>query len=196
MLTDILRVLRPALVMLVMMTLLTGVVYPLTITAVASLAFPDAASGSLILKDGQVVGSRLIGQRFDDPKFFWGRPSATGPYEYNAASSSGSNLGPLNPVLKATVADRVAHLCASDPDHKESPPVDLVTASGSGLDSEISPAAAFYQIARVAKARGLSADEVQQLVDAHIEGRTFGILGEPRVNVLLLNLALDELRRK
>lgn len=185
--------LRPAIVLFVLMTIITGILYPLAVTGVAAVAFPDAAGGSLVVNDGKVVGSRLIGQTFDDTKYFWGRPSATGPYGYNAGASSGSNLGPINPALESAVKDRVANLNAGDPSQQESPPVDLVTASGSGLDPHISPAAAYYQVERVATARQLPADQVRKLVAEHIEPRTLGLLGEPRVNVLMLNLALDSL---
>ncbi|HZI85152.1 MAG TPA: potassium-transporting ATPase subunit KdpC [Casimicrobiaceae bacterium] len=181
----------PALRMLVVLTVLTGIAYPLVITGVAQVAFPHAANGSLIVVDGKIVGSELIGQPFDDPKYFWSRPSATSPQPYNGASSGASNQGVLNPVLADAVKDRIRALRDADPDNKASVPVDLVTASGSGLDPHISVAAAEYQAARVAKARGLSAENVKGLVEANTEGRTFGVLGEPRVNVLRLNLALD-----
>lgn len=187
------RELRPAIVLFVLLTIITGILYPLAVTGVATVLFPSAASGSLIVKDGKPIGSRLIGQPFDEAKYFWGRPSGTGPYGYNAGASSGSNLGPLNPALESAVKDRVANLKAADPSQQESPPVDLVTASGSGLDPHISPAAAFYQVGRVATARNLAAERVKELVQQHIELRTLGLLGEPRVNVLVLNLALDEL---
>lgn len=184
--------LRPALLMFLTLTLLTGVLYPLGVTGVANLLFPNRADGSLIRKEGQVVGSRLIGQPFDDPRYFWGRPSATGPFPYNASASSGSNLGPTNDVLKKAVAERVAALKAADPKNTAPVPVDLVTASGSGLDPHISPASAEYQIRRVAKTRGLREEEIQRLVAAHTERLQGGVLGERRVNVLELNLALDE----
>lgn len=186
--------LRPALVMIVALSVITGIAYPLAVTGVARLAFPRQAAGSLVVRDGHVVGSRLVGQAFDQPQFFWGRPSATGPVPYNAAASSGSNLGPLNPALSDAVAARIAALHAADSTATGPVPVDLVTASGSGLDPHISPAAAEYQVARVARARGLSTDAVRALVARHTEGRTFGLLGEPRVNVLELNLALEEVR--
>jgi K+-transporting ATPase ATPase C chain len=183
--------LRPAVLVFLILTVITGALYPLAVTGIAALIFPNQSGGSLIERDDQLVGSRLIGQPFDDPKYFWGRPSATGPFAYNAAASSGSNLGPTNGSLKKAVADRIAGLEASDPDNTSPVPVDLVTASGSGLDPHISPAAAEYQVHRVAKARGIKEETVRRLVERRVEGRTFGILGEPRVNVLELNLALD-----
>lgn len=183
--------LRPALVTLAVLTLITGLIYPVLVTAVAQVVFPAQANGSVIVKDGQAIGSRLIGQSFDDPKYFWGRLSATASFPYNAASSSGSNLGPLNPDLLKAVQSRIAALKAADPGNMQSIPVDLVTASASGLDPHISPAAAEYQVARVARARGLDESVVQQLVAQHTQGRDLGVLGEPRVNVLELNLALD-----
>jgi potassium-transporting ATPase KdpC subunit len=182
---------RPALVLLIVMTVITGVVYPLVVTGIAQVMFPRQANGSLIVKDGKVVGSSLIGQPFDDPKYFWGRPSATTPFAYNAGSSSASNLSPTNPDLVKAVQDRVNALRAADPDSKAAVPVDLVTASGSGLDPHISPAAALYQVHRVAKARKLDEAAIARLVTQHMEGRWLGILGEPRVNVLELHLALD-----
>jgi potassium-transporting ATPase KdpC subunit len=183
--------LRPALMSLLLLTLITGVAYPLLVTGLAQLVFPYQANGSLIVRDGKVVGSALIGQLFDDPKYFWGRPSATRPYAYNAGSSSGSNLGPTNPAQITAVRGRVDALRAADPDNKAPVPVDLVTASGSGLDPHISPAAALYQVPRVARERKLPPDAVRALVEQHTEGRQLGFLGEPRVNVLALNLALD-----
>jgi potassium-transporting ATPase KdpC subunit len=188
---------RPALVTLLFFTLLTGLVYPLFVTGIAQVAFPSQANGSLILKDKEAVGSKLIGQPFDDPKYFWGRPSATGTFPYNAfnadnlTGSSGSNYGPLNQALLDAVQARVEALKAADPTNTAPVPVDLVTASGSGLDPHISVAAALYQVSRVAKARGLSQDTVRALVDQYTEERQLGFLGELRVNVLLLNLALD-----
>lgn len=183
--------LRPAVVSLLVFTLLTGVVYPLVITGLGQLLFPDRANGSLIAADGKPLGSALVGQPFSDPKYFWTRPSATGPYPYNAGASSGSNQGPLNPALSEAVAARITALKDADPDNKLPVPVDLVTASGSGLDPHISPAAAEYQVGRVAKARTMPAERVRALVAEHTEGRQLGLLGEPRVNVLALNLALD-----
>jgi K+-transporting ATPase ATPase C chain len=182
---------RPALSLFVLLSAITGIVYPLAVTGVARVAFPAQAGGSLILKDGKPVGSSLIGQNFSDPKYFWGRPSATGPMPYNGGSSSGSNQGPLNPALIDAVKGRVEALKAADPGNDAPVPVDLVTASGSGLDPHISPAAAEYQAARVGKLRGLSADAVKALIAQHTAGRFLGLLGEPRVNVLELNLALD-----
>ena len=185
--------LRPALTMLVILTLLTGLLYPLVVTGIAQLLFPHQANGSLIVRDGKVVGSELIGQYFDQPKYFWSRPSATSPFPYNAAASSGSNVGPTNPALIEAVKGRVAALRAADPDSDNPVPVDLVTASGSGLDPHISPAAALYQAHRVARVRELRESQVKELVALHTEARQFGLLGEPRVNVLKLNLALDAL---
>jgi K+-transporting ATPase ATPase C chain len=183
--------LRPALVILVLMTLITGVGYPLVVTGIAQTVFRAQANGSLIVKDGKPVGSTLIGQPFDDPKYFWSRPSATSPFADNAGASSGSNLSPTNPDLVKAVQGRVDALRAADPGNDAPVPVDLVTASGSGLDPHISPAAALYQVSRVAKARKLDPEAVRQLVERHTEGRFLGLLGEPRVNVLALNLALD-----
>jgi len=184
--------LRPALTILLSLTLLTGGVYPLLITGVARLAFPAQAAGSLIVQDGKAIGSSLIGQHFSDRKYFWSRPSATGPYSNNPLASSGSNQGPLNPALVDAVKARIDVLKAADPDNTSKIPIDLVTASASGLDPHISVAAAEYQLARVARARGLDAAKVQVLVAANTEGRLLGFLGEPRVNVLLLNMALDK----
>ena len=185
------NILRPALVLFLVLTLLTGVAYPLVVTGAAQALFPAQAAGSLIVRDGKLVGSALIGQNFSDPGHFWGRPSATGPMPYNAAASGGSNLGPLNPALVAAVRGRIDALRAADAGNTLPVPVDLVTASASGLDPHISPAAARYQIARVAQARRLPADRVRALVDAQIEKPLLGLIGEPAVNVLKLNLALD-----
>jgi K+-transporting ATPase ATPase C chain len=197
--TFTLSLLRPALVALLLLTLLTGVLYPLLVTGIAQLVFAEEANGSLITDQaGRIRGSQLIGQQFDQPQYFWGRPSATGPIPYNAAASSGSNLGPLNPALigpQGSVEARIAALKDADLQAgvvNHSPiPVDLVTASASGLDPHISPAAAHYQAARVAALRRLPLAEVKSMIAQFTEGRTFGVLGEPRVNVLLLNLALD-----
>jgi potassium-transporting ATPase KdpC subunit len=183
--------LRPALVSLILLSVVTGLAYPALVTAIAQVVFPRQANGSLIVKDGKAVGSALIGQPFDDPKYFWGRPSATSPFPYNAGASSGSNLGPTNPALTKAVQERVDALRAADPGNTAPVPVDLATASGSGLDPHISPAAALYQVGRVAKARKLDDAAVRRLVEQHTEGRQLGFLGEPRVNVLALNLALD-----
>ena len=185
----------PALRMLAVLSLLTGVLYPFLVTGVAQLAFPGAANGSLIVANGKPVGSGLLGQPFDDPKYFWSRPSATSPQPYNGAASSGSNQGPRNPALADAVKDRIKALRDADPGNTAPVPVDLVTASGSGLDPHISVAAAEYQLQRVAKARGLSPDKVRALLNAKSTGRTFGLLGEPSVNVLGLNLALDRVQR-
>jgi K+-transporting ATPase ATPase C chain len=185
---------RTAVGMLVALTLLTGVAYPLVVTGVARAAFPDKSAGSLVVEDGKVRGSRLIGQPFDDPKYFWGRVSATGPSPYNASNSGGSNLGPTNKALTDAAKARVDALRAADPGNEAPVPVDLATASGSGLDPHISPAAAEYQVRRIARARGVAEERVRQLVAAHTEGRDLGVLGEPGVNVLLLNLALDAQR--
>jgi K+-transporting ATPase ATPase C chain len=190
---------RAALVALALLTIVTGVAYPLLVTGIAQAAFPHQANGSLIVKDGKPVGSTLIGQSFDDPKYFWGRLSATTDSNgkalpYNGGSSVGSNLGPTNPALVDEVKGRIDALMAADPDNQAPIPVDLVTSSGSGLDPHLSPAAAQYQVHRVAKARGVDDSRVQSLVQAHTEERQLGILGEPRVNVLELNLALDTMK--
>ena len=185
----------PALRMLVVLSVLTGVAYPYLVTGIAQLAFPRAANGSLVTVDGKGMGSTLVGQPFDDPKYFWGRPSATSPMPYNAMASSGSNQGPRNPALADAVKDRVKTLRDADPGNATPVPVDLVTASGSGLDPEISVAAAQYQLLRVARARGLPEAKVRALVAVNTSGRALGILGEPRVNVLELNLALDRAAR-
>ena len=187
-------IIRPLLVMFVAMTIVTGVVYPLVVTGLAHAAFPSQSGGSLILKDGKPVGSELIGQQFDAPGYFWGRLSATTPNPYNAQNSSGSNLGPTNPALADEVKGRLSALHDADPVNATPVPVDLVTSSGSGLDPEISPAAAAYQTARVAKARGLAPDQVEEIVKRYTQGRQFGVLGEARVNVLKVNLALDGLK--
>ncbi|HEX8992705.1 MAG TPA: potassium-transporting ATPase subunit KdpC [Anaerolineales bacterium] len=190
---------RPALLILLALTVITGVIYPLAITGIAQLVFPHQANGSLIYRNGKPVGSELIGQQFDDPKYFWGRLSATGDFPYNAfnaqtsTGSSGSNYGPLNSALLKAVQDRVNALKAADPGNHTPIPVDLVTASGSGLDPNISVAAALYQAPRVARLRGLSLDQVEKLIAQYTQGRQLGFLGEPRVNVLELNLALDAL---
>ena len=186
-----LKELRPAIISFLLLTLLTGIAYPLLVTGISQVTMPGKANGSLIMQDGKPVGSSLIGQSFSDPKYFWGRPSATGPMPNNASASGGSNLGPTNPALMDTVKAREQALRDADPGNKLLVPVDLVTASGSGLDPHISPAAAEYQLARVARVRNLNSDTVRRLVAEHTEARQFGILGEPRINVLELNLALD-----
>jgi len=185
------RQLRIAIVVFMLLTVVTGVVYPGVVTLVAAVAFPAQASGSLVRVDGKLVGSRLIGQPFSSPRYFWGRPSATGPMPNNGTVSSGSNQGPLNPALVTAVESRVAALRAADPGNAGPVPVDLVTASASGLDPHISIAAAEYQVSRVARERGLSQEKVRRMVSDATQGRTLGVLGEPRVNVLELNLALD-----
>jgi K+-transporting ATPase ATPase C chain len=182
---------RPAISLFVLLSAVTGIAYPLAVTGIAQAVFPTAAAGSLIVKDGKPVGSELIGQNFTDPKHFWGRPSATSPQPNNGTASGGSNLGPLNPALVDAVKGRIDALKAADPDNKAPIPADLVTASGSGLDPHISPAAAAYQVERVARARQLKVEAVAALVAQNTEGRQLGIFGEPRVNVLKLNLALD-----
>jgi len=189
-----LRTFKDALLMLVVLTVITGVVYPLIVTGIAQGLFSAQANGSLIERDGKPVGSALIGQPFSDPKYFWSRASATAPMPYNAGASSGSNQGPLNPALADAVKGRIEALQAADPDNKAPVPVDLVTASASGLDPHVSPTAAEYQVARVAKARGIDPAKLRALVAEHTAGRQLGFLGEPRVNVLPLNLALDALR--
>ncbi|HHW76804.1 MAG TPA: potassium-transporting ATPase subunit KdpC [Xanthomonadaceae bacterium] len=185
---------RPAVTLFILLSIITGLIYPLFVTGISQALFPAQAAGSLIERDGKRVGSRLIGQTFTDPKYFWGRPSATGPYPNNAAASGGSNLGPSNPALKEAVQARIEALRAVDLGNTAPVPVDLVTASASGLDPHISPAAAEYQVARVARARGLAPEIVRDLVAKQTEDRQWGIFGEPRVNVLELNLALDGLR--
>jgi potassium-transporting ATPase KdpC subunit len=190
-----LSLLRPAIVLFLIMTAIVGVAYPLVITAIAQVIFTAKANGSLVLKDGKPIGSRLIGQNFSDPKYIWGRPSATAPQPYNAVASSGSNLGPLNPALTDAVKSRIEALRAADPVNTAPVPVDLVTASGSGLDPDISVAAANYQIGRVAHVRGLKPETIRALIAAHTKGRLFGVIGEPRINVLEVNLALDSIER-
>jgi K+-transporting ATPase ATPase C chain len=191
---------RPALMVLLLLSLVTGLLYPLAVTGIAQLVFPRQANGSLIMKNGQALGSELIGQSFTDPKYFWGRLSATAAFPYNTfdagtlTGSSGSNYGPSNPALLQAVRARIDALRAADPGNTQPVPVDLVTASGSGLDPHISVAAAYYQVPRVARLRGLSEARVIALVDQYTQGRQFGFLGEPRVNVLLLNLALDDIK--
>ncbi len=188
------NILRPAVVLFIALSVITGVAYPLVVTGAAKALFPAQAAGSLVMRDGKAVGSSLIGQNFSDPGHFWGRPSATGPMPYNASASSGSNQGPLNPALADAVKGRVEALRAADPANKAPVPVDLVTASASGLDPHISVAAARYQAARVAKARSLPQEKVDVLVAQHVEAPLLGVLGESRVNVLKLNLALDGIR--
>jgi K+-transporting ATPase ATPase C chain len=183
--------LRAATVLFVLLSVVTGILYPLLVTAIGHTAFPRQASGSLLVSEGQVLGSRLLGQPFDSPRYFWSRPSATTPQPYNGASSGGSNLGPTNPAQLEAIAARIQALRAADPANRQAVPIDLVTASASGLDPDISPAAAAYQVGRVARARGLPAAQVQALVDQHRTERFLGLFGEPRVNVLELNLALD-----
>jgi len=182
---------RPAIVLFLVMTVITGVVYPFAVTGIAQVLFPVQARGSVVMQNGQAVGSTLIGQPFSDPKYFWSRPSATTPQPYNGTSSTGSNLGPLNPALTDGITSRIDALRAADPSNTAPIPVDLVTTSGSGLDPEISAAAAYYQALRVARARNLSLEEVKTLISRHARGRVLGFLGEPRVNVLEVNLALD-----
>ncbi|MDA8083909.1 MAG: potassium-transporting ATPase subunit KdpC [Nitrospiraceae bacterium] len=190
------KIIRPALVSLVVFTVLTGIIYPLTVTGIAQLIFPAQANGSLIVKGGKPIGSELIGQPFDDPKYFWGRLSATSPFPYNAASSSGSNLAQTNPALLEQAKARIEALRKADPQAPASVPADLTTASGSGLDPHISPAAAEYQVRRVAENRGIDEAKVRALVAAYTEPRQLWILGEPTVNVLNLNLALDDLKKE
>ena len=190
------KIIRPALVSLIVFTILTGIIYPLTVTGLAQLLFPAQANGSIMVKNGNPVGSVLIGQPFDDPKYFWGRLSATAPFPYNSAASSGSNLAQTNPTLLDNAKGRIADLKAADPQATALVPADLATASGSGLDPHISPAAAAYQVQRVARLRGIDEAKLSALVAANTEGRQFGILGESVVNVLKVNLALDELGQK
>jgi K+-transporting ATPase ATPase C chain len=191
---EITTALRPALLLLAVMTVLTGIVYPLTVAGIARVLFPAQAAGSLVTVNGLTVGSSLIGQAFTDPGHFWSRPSASTPQPYNGTASGGSNLGPLNPALLGAVKERIQALRATDPGNLAPVPVDLVTASASGLDPHISVAAADYQAARIARVRGLPLKQVQALIAAHTAGRLFAVLGEPRVNVLELNLALDALK--
>ena len=186
--------LRPALVLFLILTAITGLAYPLVVTGIAQVIFPAQAAGSLVVSRGKVVGSSLVGQNFSDPQHFWSRPSATAPQPYNGMASSGSNLGPLNPALTDGIKARIDALHQADPTNNAPIPVDLVTASGSGLDPDISLAAANYQVPRVARERGLQPQAVQALVAAHAQGQWLGILGEPRVNVLALNLALDAMK--
>jgi potassium-transporting ATPase KdpC subunit len=188
------QLIRPAVCLLVLMTLLLGIIYPFAITGVAKLAFPHQAAGSLIYQDGKLLGSTLIGQSFSDPKYFWGRPSATTPQPYNGLASTASNLGPLNPALIDAVKANAKALQDADPDNRGPIPVELVTASASGLDPDVSPAAVEYQAARVARARHLELARVEALINSHVQERLFGIVGERRINVLELNLALDRLR--
>ncbi|HUA22478.1 MAG TPA: potassium-transporting ATPase subunit KdpC [Steroidobacteraceae bacterium] len=187
-------ILRPAAVLLILLTLITGIAYPVAVTGVAKVLFPAQAAGTLIVRDGKPVGSQLIGQPFSDPKYFWSRPSATSPQPYNGLSSGGSNLGPLNPALTDAVKARISALQAADPGNRAPIPVDLVTASASGLDPDISLAAAYYQADRIARLRRLSPDRVRALIADHARGRWLGLLGEPRVNVLELNLTLDTMK--
>ena len=189
-----LRQLKVALILLAIFTIITGIIYPLFVTGIAQAFFRNQANGSLITENGTSIGSELIGQPFSDPKYFWGRLSATAPFPYNAANSSGSNYGPSNPALLEAIQARINALKAVDPDNNEPIPVDLVTFSASGLDPDISVAAANYQAGRVARYRGLNEEQVMALVNEYTEGRQFGVLGEPRVNVLKLNLALDALK--
>ena len=194
MLSTLTSQLRPAVSVFALLTVVTGLAYPYAMNGLAQATFPAEAAGSLIVRDGQVVGSSLVGQNFTDPGHFWGRPSATGPQPYNGAASSGSNQGPLNPALADAVKARIEALRVADPDNTAPVPVDLVTASGSGLDPHLSPAAAEYQVARVARARGLDPEDVRALVAQHRSEPQFGLFGDARVNVLTLNLALDALR--
>ena len=185
---------RPAVTLFILLSVITGLIYPLLVTGISQALFPEQAAGSLIERDGKRVGSRLIGQNFTGPKYFWGRPSATGPYPNNAAASSGSNLGPLNPALQEAVESRVQALREADPGNTQPVPVDLVTASASGLDPHLSPAGVLLQVPRVAKARGMAEAQLAAIVAAHTEDRQLGFLGDPRVNVLVLNVDLDRLQ--
>jgi len=189
-----LKQLKIAAILFGLLTVITGLIYPAVITAVAQVIFPSQANGSLIMQNGQVVGSELIGQQFDDPMYFWGRLSATAGQPYNAAASGGSNLGPTNPALEEAVSARIDALRAADPDNNQQIPVDLVTASASGLDPDISVAGARFQASRIARLRGLTLEQVITLIDQHTQGRIFGFLGEPRVNVLKINLSLDAIQ--
>ena len=182
---------RPAVVLFLIMTAITGIIYPFVVTGLSQVFFPAQAGGSLIVRDGKAVGSSLIGQPFSDPKYFWSRPSATAPQPYNGTASTGSNVGPLNPALIDGVKSHIEALRAADPGNKAPVPIDLVTASGSGLDPDISLAAAYYQAPRIARTRGLNVEGVTSLIAAHAKGRVLGLFGDPRVNVLELNLALD-----
>jgi potassium-transporting ATPase KdpC subunit len=193
---NMVRTIRNACMSLLVFTILTGIIYPLVVTGLAQTIFPDKANGSIITRNGRPVGSAMIGQQFDAPKYFWGRPSATAPYPYNGGASSGSNYGPYHPDLMKAVQERMQALRDADIGSTAKIPVDLVTSSGSGLDPHISPAAAAYQVQRVARNRGIDEAKIRTLVAQHTEGRQFGILGEPRVNVLKLNLALDELSQE
>jgi K+-transporting ATPase ATPase C chain len=192
---ELVGLLRPAGLLLLVMTLLTGAAYPAMVTVLAQALFPAQAGGGPVARQGTIVGSELIGQRFDQPQWFWGRPSATSPEPYNAAASGGSNLAPSNPALVQAVAERMADLRAADPRAGLPMPADLVTTSASGLDPHISPQAALYQIERVASARGLAVEKVRALVEEQVEGPQWGVLGQPRVNVLRLNLALEQMSR-
>ncbi|WP_444548660.1 potassium-transporting ATPase subunit KdpC [Candidatus Magnetomonas plexicatena] len=189
-------VLRTSIISLVVFTVILGIIYPLAMTGIAQSVFPDKANGSIIIKNGKAVGSYLIGQPFTDPGYFWSRPSATTPYPYNGASSSGSNLGQNNPDLQKALAERIAALKSADPENTKPIPIDLITSSGSGLDPHISPSAALYQVHRVAKHRGLNDSVIASLVEKLIEHRQFGVFGEPVVNVVKLNMGLDELKVK
>ena len=191
-----LKMLRQSVVVLVVLGVIVGVIYPLAVTGISQAFFSHKAGGSMIVQDGKIVGSELIGQPFSDPVYFWSRPSATVAIPYNGGASSGSNLGPTNPALLQAVEERIQALRAADPGNTEPVPVDLVTSSGSGLDPHISPAAAEYQLNRVARARGLAVDTVRALVAQHTEGRQWGVFGEPRVNVVALNLALDAMSKR
>ncbi|MGJ7604547.1 potassium-transporting ATPase subunit KdpC [Variovorax sp. LT1R20] len=184
-------ILRPAIVLFALLSALTGLIYPMAVTGAAKAVFPKEAAGSLIVLDGTTVGSKLIGQNFSDPKHFWGRPSATAPQPYNASASGGANQGPLNPALTDAIKARFEALRAADPGNTAPVPVDLVTASASGLDPDISPAAAHYQAARIARVRGVPIDQINALIEKNTQGALWGLLGESRVNVLALNLALD-----